>query len=177
MAKRKRSSKGMSKGMKIFLAVLGILGVGAGATAIATKGFKQWGEAEKLIKGGVTVDTFKIDSLSGTTTTLVNKEGDELALTIGGFIGESDEKLYLGDKETVPATTKATLETMLQDFDFSNSKIADIEKEVLALDVCKYSTMELVLNVEYKESAATSGAIELPWLRKQLKTVIKDQRK
>lgn len=163
MAKRKRSSRGMSTGLKVFLVILGILGVGAGATAIATKGFEQWGEAEKLIKGGVTVDTFKIDSLSGTTATLVNKEGDELTIAIDGFIGENDEKLYLGDKETAPTTTKEALETMLHNFDFSNSKIADIEEEVLALDVCKYSTMELALNVEYEETAATSGAIELPW--------------
>lgn len=162
MAKRKRSSRGMSTGLKIFLVVLGILGVGAGATAIATKGFKQWGEAEKLIKGGVTVDTFTFDALSGTSATFVNKDGDELNLGISGFVGE-DEKLYLGDKETAPATTKTELESYLSGLDFSNSTIEKIENEVIALDVCKYSTMQLALNVEYKESAATSGAIELPW--------------
>lgn len=162
MAKRKRSSRGMSTGLKVFLVVLGILGVGAGATAIATKGFKQWGEAEKLIKGGVTVDTFTFDALSGTSATFVNKDGDELNLGISGFVGE-DEKLYLGDKETAPATTKTELETYLSGLNFSNATIENIEKQVLALDVCKYSTMSLSVNVEYEEKEAASGSLELPW--------------
>ena len=163
MAKRRKSSgKGMSKGLIIFLSVVGVLGVGAGTTAIITRGFQQWGEAEAVIKGGVTVDTFTIDSLAGTTATLTNKEGDELAITIDGFIGDN-EKLYLGNDETAPDTTKASLEENLAGMGFSNKTIETIENSVCALDVCKYSALEMALNVEYKEENAVSATIELPW--------------
>ena len=162
MAKRKRSSRGMSKGLKIFLVVLGILGVGAGATAIATKGFKQWGEAEKLIKGGVTVETFVADSVSSGTLTLINKDDVELTATIEGGLND-DEKLILGDDKAVAATTKSELETMLNGLDFAPKQVEEIEDYACALDLCKVSTLEIALNVEYKKDSAAQGAIELPW--------------
>lgn len=164
MAKRKRSSRGMSKGLKIFLVVLGILGVGAGATAIATKGFKQWGEAEKLIKGGVTVDTFKIDSASGTTATFIDKNDNELNFTFDlGEIEEKSEKFVLGDKETAASLAKADLEDALEALEMSAKNIETVEDQVIGLGYAKRSSIGAVLNVEYKESEAVNSAIELPW--------------
>jgi len=164
MAKRKLSSEGMSKGLKIFLVVLGILGVGAGATAIATKGFKQWGEAEKLIKGGVTVGTFTIDSVSGTTATFIDKNDNELNFTFDlGEIEEKSEKFVLGDKSTSPNLSKADLEDGLDALGMSAKNIEKVEDQVLGLGYAKSSYLEAILNVEYEEKEADASAIELPW--------------
>ena len=111
MAKRKNSSRGSHKGLKIFLGILVVLGVGAGATAIATKGFKQFGEVEKYIKGGITVDTFTVDNLQKGTgvLTLIDKDDVTLTANIQGSTSD-DEKLILGDKTEVAAMTKSELE-------------------------------------------------------------------
>lgn len=159
---RKRSSRG--KGLKIFLVVLGVLGVGAGATAIATKGFKQWGEAEKIIKGGVTVDTFTIDSVSGTTATFIDKDDNELNFTFDlGEIEEKSEKFVLGDKDTAAALAKADLEDELVALGLSAKNIEKVEDQVLGLGYAKCSYLGAILNVEYKESEAANDAVELPW--------------
>ena len=164
MAKRKNSSRGSHKGLKIFLGILAVLGVGAGATAIATKGFKQFGEAEKYIKGGVTVDTFTVDNLQKGTgvLTLIDKDDVTLTANIQGSSSD-DEKLILGDKTEVAAMTKSELEESLAIYDFAPKQVEDFENQVCALDLCKGSTLSINLNVEYKKESAGVGAKELPW--------------
>ena len=154
----------MAKGKKVaivLLATFGILGVAAGATAIATKGFTQWGVAEKVVKGGYAVDKFTVDSLTGSTLRLVNSDDVKLSGTIEGSIDEK-EALILGDTEAA-ATSKATLETLLHTYNAEPKDIEKIEGMTVAMDLVKYSKLSLTLNVEYKEASASSGAIKLPY--------------
>lgn len=158
MARRRSNGH---KGLKAFLVIFLILGVGVGVTAAVTKGFKQWGEAE-MVKGGVSVDKFDVDKLQGGTLTLVNKDDVKLTATIEGEINE-EEKLILGDSKEVAATTKSELETTLDGYKLAPKQVEEVEGIVLAMDLCKLSTFNISLNVEYKKDSAASGAKELPW--------------
>lgn len=153
----------MAKGKTVaivLLATFGILGVAAGATAIATKGFTQWGFAEKAVKGGYTVDKFTVESLSGTTLKIVNNDGKKLTGSFQGAIEE--EKLILGDKEAA-VTPKTTLESVLATYGTEPKDVEKIEGMTVAMDVVKYSKMSLKLDVEYKEESAQQGAVKLPY--------------
>lgn len=159
MSKRKSSSG--KKGLIVFLSILAVLGVGAGTTAILTKGFKQWGEVE-IVKGGVTVAKFEADKLQSDTLTLIDKDDNELDVTFNGEINDAD-KLILGDDKTVAATTKLELESLLDGYELSPKQVEEVEGYVLARDLCKFSGMNIQLNVEYDKEEKAANAIEFPW--------------
>lgn len=171
MSKRKSRRSGVSKGLIATLIIVGTLGVAAGVTAIVTKGFKQWGPAEGMVKGGVAVEKFTAKSLSDGTLVLTNglADSDEITLSssFAGSLKLDDENkieaLYLGSDEGDPTTTKTVLETTLASYKTPNADVEKIEKEVLALDVTKMSAMSLSLNVAYEEENKAQGAIEVPY--------------
>lgn len=159
MSKRKSSSG--KKGLIIFLAILAVLGVGAGTTAILTKGFKQWGEAE-IVKGGVTVATFNVDKLQSNQLTLIDKDDNKLLATIEGEIND-EEKLILGDEKAVAATTKSELENYLDNLQLAPKQVEEVENYVLARDLCKFASFSIALNVEYDKEEKANTAVEYPW--------------
>lgn len=159
MSKRKSSSG--KKGLIIFLAILAVLGVGAGTTAILTKGFKQWGEAE-IVKGGVTVAKFEADKLQAGTLTLIDKDDNKLTASFEGEIND-DEKLILGDSKAVAATTKSELETTLDGYELSPKQVEEVENYVLARGLCKFASFSIALNVEYDKEEKANTAVEYPW--------------
>lgn len=171
MSKRKSRRSGVSKGLIATLIIVGTLGVAAGVTAIVTKGFKQWGPAEGMIKGGVAVEKFTAKSLSDGTLVLTNglKDSDEITLT-SSFAGSlkldddnKPEALFLGSDEGDATTTKTVLESTLASYKPANKDVEKIEDEVLALDVTKMSKMSIGLHVAYEEENKEQDAIEMPY--------------
>lgn len=160
-----KSKPSTGKGKKIVISLLAVAilgGVAVGTTAILTKGFTQWGIAEKAVKGGYTVDKFTVDSLKDGTLKLANSEGVKLEATFEGSINEK-EALILGDKKEAASQSKEDLRTMLQSYGTEPGDVESIESMTVALNVAKFSKMSLSLDVQYDEEKSAKTDLKLPY--------------
>ncbi len=158
---KKQRKNGLAKGFKVFLVLLAVLGVGTAVTAILTKGFKEWGVAERAIKGGTVVDKFTVDNLSHDEAQFIDAEDFKLNLAFEGSLKE--EKAILGDKTEEAAFAKEDLENGLEHYGVSDKEIEAIVEYVIEDDLCKASYLNLQFNVEFNEEEATKSMKKLPW--------------
>jgi len=153
MKKRKSSKAGIITGASIgAVLVLGVAGV-----AIASKGFQNFKPITDAVKGGVVVETLEANALAEGVVTFANVDADvvvSFAASHGSYAApvgdaEADEILILGDDSTA-ALAKADLESDLKgNLGMSNAKVADIEAQVLSLDLGKVSTLESFFAVDW----------------------------
>lgn len=168
MARRRKSNRGWIAG----LSIVGVLAVITGAIAIASKGFKEWGLAERVITGGEVVMKLTADSFDEGEVIFTNgkEDEDEVAL-VAGIEGElkvdeedkNKKTLILGDDDEAGNMSKADLEEAALKMGMSAANVEKLENQVLGLGYAKASGMVLSLDVETDEDEAAKDAIELPY--------------
>lgn len=159
MSKRKKRSARKHTGLFVTLGVLGAVVITGGVLAIVTKGFKNLGPAEKLIKGGTTVLKLDAVDFNENTGAITFKDKSEdytlTAIADLGYQSEDEEHIYLGDKETDPALADTELQANMLALGLSNKNVSDIVEYATALNVAKVSNLYFDLSVDYAKTRPT----------------------
>lgn len=159
MSKKRSKHARKHTGLFITLGIVGAVVITGGVLAIVTKGFKDLGPAEKIVKGGVSVLKLNAVAFDEDTGTITFKDKDEdyrLTATVDlGYQSEDEEHIYLGDKETDPALTEAQLQASMQGLGLSNKNVADLVDYAVTLDAAKMSVMTFDLDVDYAKTRPT----------------------
>lgn len=163
MPKEKRSN--LSNGIKGLGISLAVLAVAAGATAVLTKGFTQWGAAERLVMGGNVVQKFVVDS-SGTFVSTADEDVGFVADLTEGKL-DINKKLILGDATTEASLSAADFEADLAGYDVKLTEVGQLEEYVMDPEdeVAKVSQLSLALWVEYDKDniAYLQNPIKVPY--------------
>lgn len=167
MPKEKRSN--LSNGIKGLGISLAVLAVAAGATAVLTKGFTQWGAAERLVMGGNVVQKFVVDSVTSGEAVLVSTADEDVSFVASLTEGKLDinKKAILGDATTDASLPAADFEAMLKGCDVKLTEVGQLEEYVMDPEdeVAKVSQLSLDLWVEYDEDnlAYLQNPIKVPY--------------
>ena len=80
----------------IVAAVMAVIGGGAIATSVITKGFSEWNTVTNVVKGGTVVESFNAkDGFKAT----INKKSVTLTYTASNDVENEEDKLILGNDE------------------------------------------------------------------------------
>lgn len=167
MPKEKRSN--LSNGLKGLGISLAVLAVAAGATAVLTKGFTQWGAAERLVMGGNVVQKFVVDSVTSGEALFLSTADEDVGFVANLTEGKLDinKKAILGDATTEASLAAADFEAGLAGYDVKLKEVGQLEEYVMDPEdeLAKVSQLSLALWVQYDKDniAYLQNPIKVPY--------------